>query len=75
MKKACLEISLAADLFVYLIHVFYKEHLYKEIKAEKGSKNKEFLRNFLKTRNQLRKCESQTLWKDKELQPQTHQKG
>ena len=24
---------------------FYKEHLYKEIEVEKGSKNKEFLRN------------------------------
>ena len=24
---------------------FYKEHLYKELEAEKGSKNKEFLRN------------------------------
>ena len=23
----------------------YKEHLYKELEAEKGSKNKEFLRN------------------------------
>ena len=24
---------------------FYKEHLYKELEAEKGSKNMEFLRN------------------------------
>ena len=24
---------------------FYKKHLYKELEAEKGSKNKEFLRN------------------------------
>ena len=28
------------------VHVFfYKEHLYKELEVEKGSKNKEFLRN------------------------------
>ena len=28
------------------IHFFvYKEHLYKDLEAEKGSKNKEFLRN------------------------------
>ena len=26
--------------------VFYKEHLYKELEAEKSSKNKEFLRNW-----------------------------
>ena len=25
---------------------FYKEHLYKELEAEKGSKNKEFLKGF-----------------------------
>ena len=27
------------------IHVFSKEHLHKELEAERGSKNKEFLRN------------------------------
>ena len=26
--------------------LFYKEHLYKKLEAEKGSKNKEFLRNW-----------------------------
>ena len=31
---------------VSILHTFsYKEHLYKELEAEKGPKNKEFLRN------------------------------
>ena len=33
---------------INILYVFflYKKHLYKELEAEKGSKNKEFLRNY-----------------------------
>ena len=37
---------------MHVLHVcFYKEHFYKELEAEKGSKNKEFLNGWNKSSN------------------------
>ena len=49
LLRCCfLAISQAAGFELLLVFdstFFYKEHLYKDLEAEKGSKNKEFLRN------------------------------
>ena len=36
---------MSKDKTGYVLHVFYKEHVNKELEAEDGSKNKELLRN------------------------------
>ena len=55
LKEVFLSLCIAHEFFSGIIRIpqrrmmntrfFYKEHLYNELEVEKGSKNKEFLRN------------------------------